>query len=194
MWHGTLAAVHVLFGVQQIQAQSIELESLSGTLFVTYLEKDTYQLDFPLQPIESKIDVNHFSSLFTKETMFEAYEVLDDALIVLQNESEVRNYQPNFELMKAFKYGGIMITAPGQTYDFVSRYFCPREGINEDPVTGSAHCKLADYWSKRLNKKEFKAYQASHRGGELYVKTHNDRVLISGQAIITAAGEFYDSI
>ncbi|MDP3935558.1 MAG: PhzF family phenazine biosynthesis protein, partial [Alphaproteobacteria bacterium] len=137
---------------------------------------------------------NHFSSLFAKETICETYEVLDDILIVLQNESEVRNYQPNFELMKSFKYGGIIVTAQGQNYDFVSRYFCPREGINEDPVTGSAHCKLIDYWSKHLNKNEFKAFQASHRGGELFVKINNDRALISGHAIITAAGEFYDSI
>jgi PhzF family phenazine biosynthesis protein len=191
--HGTLAAAHVLFNEMNIKFESIDLDSLSGTLKVTRVSQSKYQLDFPLQPIETKLDISRFLSLFTNETVCEVYNVLDDVMIVLQEESDVLHYQPNFDLMKTFEYGGIMITAPSQSYDFVSRYFCPREGINEDPVTGSAHCKLADYWSKRLNKTSFRVFQASHRGGELELNIHNDRVLISGQAIVTAAGDFYDT-
>lgn len=89
----------------------------------------------------------------------------------------------NIPELKKINFRGIIVTAKDENkYDFISRFFAPREGINEDPVTGSAHCKLADYWQKKLNKNKFLAYQASERGGEIQVEIKNDRVFLTGKA------------
>jgi PhzF family phenazine biosynthesis protein len=186
--HATLAAAHVLFHELQQSESVIEFSSLSGDLTVKQLN-DHYQLDFPLQPIEQQLPIDAtFKQAFQNIQIKEVLKTLDDIIVVLNDEEALCNFIPNIPALNTLSEGDIIITAPSKKYDFVSRCFAPKEGIDEDPVTGSAHCKLADYWSKRLNKHNLFAFQASSRGGELRLSVHKDRVLISGQAVTIATG------
>jgi PhzF family phenazine biosynthesis protein len=115
-----------------------------------------------------------------------------DYLVEVDSEEVVRNMQPDFTLLAKVSARGIMVTSipSKQDYDFVSRFFAPQVGINEDPVTGSAHCCLGPYWSKRLEKNEFVACQASARGGIIRVRVDGDRVYLGGQAVTVLRAEF----
>jgi predicted PhzF superfamily epimerase YddE/YHI9 len=110
-------------------------------------------------------------------------------LIELESESIVRNVRPDFEMLRRVVNAGVIITAPGESkYDFVSRYFACYAGVDEDPVTGSAHCMLTPYWAGKLAKKEMLAYQASARGGEVNVRLNDDRVILGGAAVTILRG------
>src|SRR5262249_27781466 len=110
-------------------------------------------------------------------------------LVELESESTVRNVKPDFETLRRAAGVGVIITAPGDSmYDFVSRYFACYAGIDEDPVTGSAHCMLAPYWAAKLGKTEMSAYQASARGGEVSVRSSGDRVILGGNAMTVLRG------
>jgi PhzF family phenazine biosynthesis protein len=115
----------------------------------------------------------------------------DDYMVVLESEEEVANLSPDFRLLNEVDARGIIVTAPGNKVDFVSRFFAPQAGIDEDPVTGSAHTKTAPYWSQKLNKSTMEARQISKRGGKLTCEMKGDRVEISGQAVTYLKGEIY---
>ena len=108
---------------------------------------------------------------------------------VFDNEETISNIEPDFEAVLGLDGQGLIISAQSNQYDFVSRYFCPKYGINEDPVTGSAHTTLIPYWSEKLNSEELVAKQVSERGGVLYCKNKDTRVLISGKAVLYMKGE-----
>ena len=112
-------------------------------------------------------------------------------LLELSSEQEVRDAQPDFGALKAIPEGWTCITAVASTpgFDFVSRFFAPQSGIDEDPVTGSSHCALADFWSKRSGRDDFRAYQCSARGGVVFVRLEGDRVMLGGQAVTVLRGE-----
>ena len=112
-----------------------------------------------------------------------------DAVAVFENEKDIKNISPNMEKLKKLDCPAVIITAPGEKVDFVSRNFAPKLGIPEDPVTGSAHCELIPYWSKNLKKKELIARQISERGGELYCTDNDERVTIGGEAVTFFRGE-----
>src|SRR5205814_10698785 len=114
-----------------------------------------------------------------------------DYLVEVESEEAVRNIQPDFILLATLPIRGVMVTSRADSpgFDFVSRFFAPRVGVNEDPVTGSAHCCLAPFWSKRLNKNEMLAYQASARGGVVRVRVSGERVQLGGQAVTVIRGE-----
>ncbi|GAB6058981.1 PhzF family phenazine biosynthesis protein [Desulfonatronum parangueonense] len=112
-----------------------------------------------------------------------------DYLIVFQDEADVRDMQPDFCLMEKWDCLGVIVTAPGKEADFVSRFFAPGAGVNEDPVTGSAHSTLIPYWAARLKKKDLHALQLSARGGELFCRHEGDRVKIGGRAVTYLRGE-----
>ena len=114
-----------------------------------------------------------------------------DYFAVFQNEQEVLTIQPDFNILEQLDCLGIIITAAGQTFDFVSRFFAPRAGIPEDPVTGSAHCSLVPYWSEKLNKTDLHARQLSKMGGELFCQDLGERVSIAGNAVTFATGTIY---
>ncbi|RYY20993.1 MAG: PhzF family phenazine biosynthesis protein, partial [Sphingobacteriaceae bacterium] len=122
-----------------------------------------------------------------------AVEVLKsrDYFVVLPNEEAVLNLEPDYSLMKELDTIGVIATAKGQSADVVSRCFYPGLGIQEDPVTGSAHCTLIPYWAKRLDKNSMRAYQLSSRKGELWCENLGDRVLISGKAVTYLSGQIY---
>jgi PhzF family phenazine biosynthesis protein len=117
-----------------------------------------------------------------------------DYLVELESEKVLRSLHPDFALLKTIPARGVIVTSPSDSkdYDFVSRFFAPAFGINEDPVTGSAHCCLGPYWQKRLKKDSFTAYQASARGGIVRVSVQGDRVMLGGQAVTILRGELLD--
>lgn len=180
--HATLATAHVLHTEGLIQGKKIEFDTLSGPLKVE-INQEEYTLDFPLQKVSEKVAVD-----FGRYR--EGFKALDDLIIEFDDENEVRKYVPNFAQIESIGCRALIITARGQEeYDFVSRFFAPKIGISEDPVTGSAHCKLAHYWNVKLNKTSFIAYQASARGGEILLSIAGDRVLLKGKAVTILKGE-----
>jgi PhzF family phenazine biosynthesis protein len=186
--HATMAASHILFQEKLIQGSKITFDSLSGPLIVSK-ESNAIVLDFPLQRVDASLSKQNVERIFNTSIQ-EVVKAHDDVIVLLDNEEVVKHFVPDFEKIKTIDARGVIITAPSNQYDFVSRFFAPNMGINEDPVTGSAHTKLADYWAKRLNKQSFVAYQASARGGILHIQIENGRVLLKGKAITVMAGNW----
>ncbi len=185
--HATLASSHILVSEGFLNSDKILYKSLSGHLEVQVNSKNSYVLNFPLQSIKKLSSGDNLKNLFP--TAIDMVEAGEDLIVELKSESEVKSFQPDFIEITNIDYRGVIITSKGSDhYDFVSRFFAPKIGVNEDPVTGSAHCKLADYWSQKLQKNAFVAYQASKRGGIIALKIENNRVLMEGTAVTIASG------
>lgn len=185
--HATLASAHIIFENSLNKENTLRFESLSGELIVCRTDKG-YVLDFPLQLTGDSLDKAPFVEALNTTKIIEVVQAFDDVIVRLNSEADVRNLQPIMEKLRRIEVRGIIVTAAGESYDFVSRFFAPKVGVDEDPVTGSAHCKLAAYWSDRLQKSQMNAYQASTRGGELSLEVKGDRVLITGQAVTFLEG------
>jgi PhzF family phenazine biosynthesis protein len=183
--HATLATAHVLFNHKNCHSQVIEFTSMSGTLLV-HKEGNLLQLDFPARPAAA-CPVPSGLEEALGHPFSEVQAVDRDYLVVYPSESIVRHLTPDTSLLEKLDKS-VIVTAPGEKADFVSRYFAPLLGIPEDPVTGSAHCTLIPYWSKKLGKKEMKANQVSARGGTLYCRDEGDRMKIGGQAVTYLQG------
>ena len=178
--HATLAAAYVLFNILGYKRESIEFESKSGTL--TVLQKyDCLVLDFPSQPPIPCHVPDAIVKAF-KKTPIECLRS-EDYIVVFESESDILSIKPDMDYLKKLDLRGVIITARSRQYDFVSRFFAPNCGIDEDPVTGSAHTQLTPYWAQILGKTSMTAKQVSSRGGELICELHNDRVFISGKAV-----------
>jgi PhzF family phenazine biosynthesis protein len=178
--HATLASAFVLFDVFGHASSSIVFETRSGKLICSR-EGRLITMDFPARaPAPCPCP-----GALTEGLGKEPAEVLsaDDYVAVYGAEEDVRNLSPDFSKLRELGLRGVVVTAPGIQCDFVSRFFAPKFGIDEDPVTGSAHCELAPYWCSRLGKTRFKARQLSRRGGEIHCEVRGDRVLISGRAV-----------
>lgn len=184
--HATLATAYTLFNELGYPDKTITFTGRSGNLYVHRTENGM-TMDFPLWP-RKKIQTPEIITRALGKTplaFFSGY----DAMAVFEHPEDIRNMQPDFHLLKQFETRGLLITAPGdKDYDFISRAFFPRLEINEDPVTGSAHCLLAPYWADRLSKTTLKAHQASTRGGDLLCTIKGDRLNITGQAILYLQG------
>jgi PhzF family phenazine biosynthesis protein len=186
--HATLASSHILFQEKMIKGNTITFDSLSGPLFVKRDASDII-LDFPLQKTGKTLVVDQFKVLLGIESIINVVQAYDDVIVEISDEKTLRDLKLASSSVKKIDCRGLIITAKGNPpYDFVSRFFAPCEGIDEDPVTGSAHCKLADYWQQKLGKNEFLAYQASVRGGTLGVQIIGDRVHLKGQAVTMMEG------
>jgi PhzF family phenazine biosynthesis protein len=184
--HGTLASAHILYQEGIVVDKPIEFNTLSGVLTVSK-NGEYITLDFPLQEAGPSIDKENIEEIFEMSVI--AVDKALDCIIVELAESEVRDLKITPDKIMSIDCRGVIVTARSTgKYDFISRYFAPRVGINEDPVTGSAHCKLAHYWQKKLNKNKFHAYQASKRGGELILEIRGSRLLISGHAVTILRG------
>ncbi len=177
--HATLASAYVLNRFFKEKASSISFESKSGPLSVSR-DGDDYTLDFPSQPPSSVSTPNWFINAFGANPI--EFHQSAYALAIFPNQEIVDALDPDFALLAQTKGSNVIVSAPGRNHDFVSRFFAPADGIDEDPVTGSAHCILTPYWSKRLKKDSLQARQISKRGGELLCQLSGDRVLITGQA------------
>ncbi len=185
--HATLASAHVLYHFMGYDRPAIHFESKSGALHVNR-EGERLHLDFPSWQPE-RIE-NYPSALLESLGQIEIAGVYKhrDFLVELNNEEAVINCKPDFTLMK--KAGGmVIITAPGKEVDFVSRFFAPTAGIDEDPVTGSSHSQLIPFWSYKLGKTRMKAKQLSRRGGTLHCEQKGDRVIMGGTCIFYMKGE-----
>lgn len=184
--HATLAAAFVLFNERGLRSNKVHFHSRSGLLTVSR-ENTQLTLDFPSRPAAAcAVPDALVRGLAAKPT-----EVLKarDYLAVFANEAEVRALIPDFAVLKTLDCLGIIATAPGSDCDFVSRFFAPGAGVDEDPVTGSAHCTLIPYWAGRLRKSKLFARQVSKRGGELFCELIGERTKIGGRATLYQRGE-----
>jgi len=179
--HATLASAYVILNVLTPGERGVSFDTKSGVLTVTR-DGDLYSLDFPSRPPEPCQNVypSLISALGGKP---EAVLAARDYLVVYGSEDELRSLRPDMAALMTIDRFAVIATAPGRNADFVSRFFAPAKGVPEDPVTGSAHCTLIPYWSKRLGKQKLHAYQVSPRGGELWCEDRGARVTISGKAV-----------
>lgn len=184
--HATLAAAWVVFNALGFPGERIRFSSASGPLFVSR-EGSRLTLDFPTRPGKPLLDVQALETALGVPV--KAALQARDTLVVLDNAEQVRNFQPDMAAIAQLDTFAVMITAPGDDCDFVSRFFAPAKGVPEDPVTGSAHCTLVPYWAEQLGKTHLHARQVSPRGGELFCALNGERVSISGEARCFLKGE-----
>ncbi|MBV8083433.1 MAG: PhzF family phenazine biosynthesis protein [Chloroflexi bacterium] len=184
--HATLASAHILWQTGRLTAgHSATFHTRSGLLAATR-EDAWIELDFPARPgAEAKAPPGLLEALGLMESAFTGRSV-DDWLVLASSEQMVRSLNPDYAALAKIDCRGVIVTAlaePGQRYDVISRFFAPAAGIAEDPVTGSAHCTLAPFWSDRLHRPDLTCHQASKRSGTVRTRLCGDRVLLSGQAI-----------
>ncbi len=186
--HATLAAGHVLFSHQGFSRDTILFTSKSGELRVNR-QGELITLDFPAAEYQEYEASEKLIKALGKKPQ-ETYKAAK-LLALFEREEDIINIQPDFKLLKEIDTQGVIITSRGEIVDFVSRFFAPAMGINEDPVTGSAHTLLIPFWARKYNKNSLTALQLSERKGELICKNLGERVLISGKAITYLSGEIY---
>ncbi len=184
--HATLASAHVLFNHLNYSNEKIHFYTKSGELTVKK-DRNRLSMNFPAR-IPKPVD--HYQKITNGLGKAPKYLLKDlNYLAVFENEQDVLNLNPDFAVLNQIRDSGIICTARGSDYDFVSRYFAPYAGIDEDPVTGSAHTTLTKYWSEKLNKKELTGRQVSNRGGTVFCKDLGERVEIAGNAVTFLTGE-----
>ncbi|MEO8886128.1 MAG: PhzF family phenazine biosynthesis protein [Mucilaginibacter sp.] len=188
--HATLATAHILFTELAYSGDTIYFETVKAGTLVVKRDGDKYTMDFPTRPpIPIEIPNGLQEALGDKQPV--AILRSRDYFVVYETEDDVRDITPDFSALAKMDTVGVIVTAPGNEVDFVSRFFAPGAGIPEDPVTGSAHCNLIPYWAKKLGKNKLHAYQISARKGELWCELKGDRVLMSGKAVTYLKGEIY---
>ncbi|SFL34010.1 phenazine biosynthesis protein PhzF family [Nitrosomonas aestuarii] len=189
--HATLAAAHVLFDILEHPEQQITFQTKSGELVVESKE-GLMTMDFPARPPMVK-PIPDALVVGLGHTPQEVW-VANNYIAVFEDEETLRSITPDFAKLQELDLRGVIVTAPGKDVDFVSRFFAPKIGIPEDPVTGAAHCELTPYWSQRLEKKALEARQISPRGGKLSCQLHGNRVILSGKAVTFMIAEIYLSL
>ena len=187
--HATLASAHVLWQQGKNTSNEIRFSTRSGIL-KAMRHGDDIELDFPLRPEEAVQAPPGFLEALGVSAKYVGKNLLD-YLVEVESEAALRGIAPDFKRLATVPVRGIIVTSASadSRFDFVSRFFAPGAGIDEDPVTGSAHCCLGDFWRKRLGKTEFVAFQASARGGVVKVRVTKDRAFLGGKAITVARGE-----
>jgi PhzF family phenazine biosynthesis protein len=182
--HATLSASHIIYETAMLRSdQEIRFSSKAGELHIRKQE-DWITMNFPFFALE-KMEITSEFRMITGIHPQELYKAgYGWTLAMMKSEKEVKNMKPHFSLMKDSIYGDLIVTAESENpeYDFCVRCFAPAVGIDEDPVTGSAHCALGPFWSEKTGKKDFKSHQISKREGVLKISLKGDRVEISGQA------------
>jgi len=185
--HATVASAHALWEEGHLApGEQARFHTLSG-LLTADRAGDWIELDFPAKPETSAPAPEGLVEALGAEPKYIGKNAFD-YLVELDSEATVRGLKPNHAMLKKLPVRGVMVTSRAADYDFVSRFFAPGSGIEEDPVTGSAHCCLGPYWAPRLGKSEFVAYQASDRGGVVRVRLVGDRVKLGGQAVTVLRG------
>lgn len=188
--HATLASAFVLFDQLDVEADQVAFDSMSGVLTVTR-KGSLLEMDFPSE-VPSVVDApNGLVKALGSAVIECAFN--QDYIVVLESEKAVSQLSPDLALLAEIECRGVIVTAlsNSESNDFVCRFFGPRIGIDEDPVTGSAFTKLVPFWSERLNKTNFKARQVSQRGGDVSCRLEGQRVKISGSAVMFAKSEIY---
>lgn len=189
--HATLASAFVLFNYQCYSGKTVSFKSRRRGVLTVERQADLLTLNFPTDALE-KVDLSsELNACIENKNPVESYKGKTDFMLVFESERDIRELQPALNQISKLPARGLIVTAPGDKVDFVSRFFGPQSGINEDPVTGSAHTTLTPYWSKRLGKTELTAMQLSQRVGHLKCKLLGDRVEMSGQGKIYLVGEIF---
>ena len=186
--HATLATGYLIFEILGTDKKILRFQTLSGELTVEK-QGDRYVMDFPSRPassVEAPAGLIEAIGAEPKEVLHAS-----DYLFIYENEEQVKSIRPDMGALKKFASRGVIVSAPGDSSDFVSRFFAPAVGVDEDPVTGSTHTTLIPYWAERLGKNELFARQISSRGGELFCEFKGDRVKIAGNAVTYLKGEIY---
>jgi predicted PhzF superfamily epimerase YddE/YHI9 len=178
--HATLASAFVVFQFLQPSAESVRFQTKSGEL-VVHRAGELLEMDFPAWPPKRIDPVPGMAEALGKAPG--EYWESPDYMMVFDSEDEVRALKPDMAAVARLGHFAVIVTAPGREVDFVSRFFAPASGIDEDPVTGRAHCTMTPYWSKRLGKSRLQARQISPRGGELFCEDRGERVGIAGKAV-----------
>ncbi|MCU0370008.1 MAG: PhzF family phenazine biosynthesis protein [Bacteroidales bacterium] len=187
--HATLASAHVIFQYMDFKGDMISMESRSGVLKVRK-EGDLLILDFPgNKPQRTPLPDDFVQSL--NITPVQCFRGKEDYLLLYKSQREIESLVPDFRRMEKTDARAVIVTAPGDRVDFVSRFFAPRVGIDEDPVTGSAHTVLIPFWAEKLGKTEMNALQLSRRGGVIFCRLNGDRVDIGGRAVTFMKGEMF---
>jgi predicted PhzF superfamily epimerase YddE/YHI9 len=179
--HATLAAAHVIWSRAGWKSDRITFDSRSGVLNV-HRRDARLVLDFPSRP-GKPVEITPAVVAALGGRRPAALYQARDLMCVFDNKRDVHELVPDFAVMMKLDALGVIATAPGAGHDFVSRFFAPRAGVNEDPVTGSAHCTLVPYWASKLGKAHVTGHQVSRRGGELFCELSGDRVLIGGACV-----------
>lgn len=184
--HATLATAHVLYERHGFKGPMLQFHTRSGLLEVRR-QKEAYAMTFPARVAKATTAP---AALLNALGPFQPEDVLKsrDYLVVLESEEQVRSLRPDLRVLSGLDTFGVIVTAPGEQADFVSRFFAPGAGIPEDPVTGSAHCTLTPYWSQRLGKVNLNAQQVSQRGGEINCQFRGQHVVLTGQAQLFLEG------
>jgi PhzF family phenazine biosynthesis protein len=187
--HATLATAYVLFNYYNLYVSFIEFFSpRSGKLLVEKGKNGLLILDFPTDEIKSIKQIQVLNEAIGQNPV-QTLKGKTDYLLIFNNQDEIEQLRPNFFLLNQLAARGVIVSAPGDEVDFVSRFFAPQCGVNEDPVTGSAHTSLIPYWSRALGKSKLVAKQLSKRGGDIYCEFMDNRVKIAGRAVPYLKGE-----
>jgi predicted PhzF superfamily epimerase YddE/YHI9 len=186
--HATLASAHALWEEGRLRPDEQARFYTRSGLLTARRSGDWIEMDFPAKPEEAATAPDGLIEGLGANAKYVGRNAFD-YIVELDSEDTLRRLKPDFTLLGKIPVRGVIVTSRAADYDFVSRFFAPASGINEDPVTGSAHCCLGPFWRARLNKTEFVAYQASARGGVVRVRLEGDRVLLGGQAVTVLRGE-----
>ena len=193
--HATLASAHALWSENIVDAgTAIRFLIKSGELICVQRD-DLIQLDFPATPVTPAAPSDELCDALGCEAIFQGASKFDD-LVLVQSEEALRAVRPDFQKLRELASRGVIVTSTSNNprFDFVSRFFAPNAGVDEDPVTGSAHCALGPFWSERLGKTEMTAFQASARGGIVRVRVAGDRVFLAGHAVTVLKGVLVDAV
>ncbi len=188
--HATLAAAHVLFNYEGHATDTVSFDSKSGPLGVRKVNGDLLALDFPTDEIERVAMTDSLAACFDVPPV-EAYRGRSDYLLIFKSENDILNMKVDLAKIAVLEARGVIVSARGTGCDFVSRFFAPRSGVDEDPVTGSAHTTLTPYWSGVLKKDELSAIQLSARRGYIQCRNRGARTEVSGRAVLYMRGELY---
>jgi len=188
--HATLASAHILWETGRADRDAeIRFDTIHSGRLTCRRNDDWIEMNFPSDP-PAACDPPAILAESLGATLRACAKGRYDYLVELDSEAAVRGLDPDFRRLAELPVRGIIATAPGEgDFDFVSRFFGPAAGIDEDPATGSAHCVLAPYWGERLGRQQLLGFQASQRGGTVRVHVNGDRVILGGQAWTTVAGE-----
>ena len=186
--HATLASAFVLFRQGLVEGSIIKFKSRQRGTLTVEKDGDVLKMNFPADTLQEAMPPDGLVEALGKVPL-KTFKGVTDYLLIYESESDIKSISPNFPLLKKVDARGIIVSAKGNNSDFVSRFFCPAVGIDEDPVTGSAHTTLTPYWAAELNKPALSAIQLSERKGKLHCALKKDRVLLSGKARLYLVGQ-----
>ena len=189
--HATVASAYVLLNLLRPELAGVQFRTRQRGILSAHKDRDLLAMDFPalFAKVCTNVPEKLFAALGSETRPSEVLEVNQVYVAVFDSPDVIANLRPNSDLLQQLHPYAVSVTAPGEQSDLVSRYFAPGYGIPEDPVTGSAHCFLTPYWSKRLGKSHLYARQLSERGGELWCEDAGDRVILKGKAVLNLQGQ-----